>query len=255
MTRRSVCRSTLSRRLIVRRAWTKVATTTDGKAPAPSDRNNTTKHSHVIFLKYLLWKGRTRTVLVTNGEVCKNAGTTDIWTRNVPTNVGINTYIAKKKKNALLEHERGAMVMTIWTNSENKFSQTYFTHNLSELQQKWSETAYRGKQSTGKGLKKDNFTSNKLVSADYHPNHTEVGAFNISSAAMHHWANVFAHQYVNKILSFLKVDPQTLEETETVFGYEANIRWTNDGRDRMQISALCISRVRSLPRNIHFIQK
>lgn len=164
-------------------------------------------------------------------------------------------HVHRKKKNALLEHERGAMVMTIWTNSENKFSQTYFTHNLSELQQKWSETAYRGKQSTGKGLKKDNFTSNKLVSADYHPKHTEVGAFNISSAAMHHWANVFAHQYVNKILSFLKVDPQTLEETETVFEYAANIRWTNDGRDRMQISALCISRVRSLPRNIHFIQK
>lgn len=166
-----------------------------------------------------------------------------------------STRTSQKKKNALLEHERGAMVMTIWTNSENKFSQTYFTHNLSELQQKWSETAYRGKQSTGKGLKKDNFTSNKLVSADYHPKHTEVGAFNISSAAMHHWANVFAHQYVNKILSFLKVDPQTLEETETVFEYAANIRWTNDGRDRMQMSALCISRVRSLPRNIHFIQK
>lgn len=168
----------------------------------------------------------------------------------------ISTRTSQKKKKHLCLNTNGVRwqwqyEQTLKINFRKHTSlTTSLSCNRNDLKQRTGR-----KQSTGKWLKKDNFTSYKLVSADYHPKHSEVGALNISSAAMHHWANVFAHQYVNKILSFLKVDPQTLEETETVFEYAANIRWTNDGRDRMQISALCISRVRSLPRNIHFIQK
>lgn len=127
------------------------------------------------------------------------------------------------------------MTMSVLTNAENSFLQTYITHNLSETRQKWSETAYTMKtiNSERREKKEGNFTLHKLVSANYHQSTAKLALWILAMPQCIDGWTLVTYKYVNKImihLFFFKVDPQTLGDTEPAFGYAYNIRYAGHNR-------------------------